>query len=89
MTIADPITPIDIQYHLKKKGITQKQLAEQLQVSEMSISNVINFNMVSDRLMRAVADAIGMKPELVFAWYYHGERRRPRLFEASGSIHAA
>lgn len=83
MIISEPITPIDIQYLLKKKGITQKALAVKYGKSEMAISDVINFRLVSDTLMKAIAGEIGMKPEKVFAWYFNGKKERPRLFNGA------
>ncbi|MBC2712669.1 MAG: hypothetical protein HGJ94_17285 [Desulfosarcina sp.] len=73
MTITDPITPTDIQYFLKKKGITQRSLAEKYGKSEMIISDVINFRRVSRPLMTVIAKEIDMKPETVFAWYFEGK----------------
>jgi transcriptional regulator with XRE-family HTH domain len=63
-------TPLDIQYHLRKRGITQKQLAQKLKVSDMAISYVIRGKLVSKRLMVAIADAVEMPPEDVFHWYF-------------------
>lgn len=63
-------TPLDIQYQLKKRGITQKQLASAMNVSQMAISYVIRRKLVSRRLMVAVAEAIEMSPEDVFHWYF-------------------
>lgn len=83
MTITEPITPIDIQYLLKKKGITQKELAIKYGKSEMAISDVINFRLVSGPLMKAIAEEIGMAPETVFAWYFNAKRQRPRLFNGA------
>ena len=81
MIASEPITPADIQYLLKKRGLTQKELAIKYGKSEMAISDVINFRMVSRPLMNAIAKEIGMRPEVVFAWYFNGDRSRPRLCE--------
>ncbi len=62
--------PIDIQYKLKKRKITQKALALQIGVSPITISNVIIGERISDRVMRAVAAAIGEDHRKVFDWYY-------------------
>ena len=72
-------TPARIQYLLKEAGVTQRQIAEELGVSEMSVSDVVNFRMVSKRLMSDVARRIGADPRAVFAWYFSQDRpRRPR-----------
>jgi len=81
MHINEPITPIDIQYLLKKRGITQKKLADKYGKSPMTISDVINFRRVSKPLMKAIAQEIDMQPEVVFAWYYNGHGRRAHLYQ--------
>jgi lambda repressor-like predicted transcriptional regulator len=78
MITTGPLSTDDIQRMLRKKGITQKQLAEKYGKSEMSISRVINFKMTSEPLMKAIAKEIGMSPEVVFAKYYNWPKRRPR-----------
>ena len=78
MTDTGPLSTVDIQYLLKKNGITQKELADKFGVSEMTVSRVINFKMTSERLMRAIAREIGMSPKVVFAKYYNWPKRRPR-----------
>ena len=62
--------PIDIQYELKKRGIMQKDIARAVGVSDNVISKVVNKHMVSDRVMRAVAKAIGRNHRKVFPEYY-------------------
>ncbi|MDX9820646.1 MAG: helix-turn-helix transcriptional regulator [Syntrophales bacterium] len=54
----------------QKKGITQKSLAQKIGVSDISVSDVINDHRVSDRIMRAIAEAIGSDVRLVFPKYY-------------------
>jgi len=67
--------PIDIQYQLKKRGIMQKDIARALSVSDNVISRVVNKQVVSDRIMRAVAAAIECDPEDVFSEYYRPPER--------------
>jgi len=62
--------PLKIQYELKKRGISQKQIAIDNKVSEMTVSKVINRSMVSDRLMKAISELIGEDHRLVFPEYY-------------------
>ena len=69
-------TPARIQYLLKERGITQKRIAQEEGVSEMSISDVIHHKLVSNRLMRAVARRIGADHRAVFSWYY--DQKRPQ-----------
>ena len=68
--------PADIQAALKRKGITQKEIAEDLKVSEMAVSLVVNQIMVSDRLMRAIADRVEKDPLVIFSKYYLSAAKR-------------
>ncbi len=86
MTITGPITPLDIQYLLKKKGLTQRQLADKLGKSPMAISDVINFRRVSRPIMQAISKEIGMEPEVVFAWYFNGTGRRAHLYKGASRV---
>ena len=70
-------TPALIKAQLKKAGITQKQIAREEGRSEMSVSDVINFKMVSKPLMRAIARRLGVNHRVVFAWYF-GQQKRTR-----------
>lgn len=70
--------PLDIQHKLKKRGISQKEIAGAEGVSEMSISKVIRREMVSDRLMKAVSRAIGQDHRAVFPEYYFSKKRRQK-----------
>lgn len=58
--------PLRRQYELKKKGITQKALAEELGVAEMSVSNVLRGKMVSRRIMKAISEKLGKDIRVVF-----------------------
>jgi len=62
--------PIDIQSRLKKRGISQKEIAIDAGVSEMAISLVIRKLSVSDRLMKMIAGRIEMDHREVFPEYY-------------------
>ncbi|MBW1666880.1 MAG: helix-turn-helix domain-containing protein [Deltaproteobacteria bacterium] len=68
--------PADIQARLKKRGITQKEIADELGVTEVAVSKVINKSSVSDRIMKAVARGIGEDHRAVFPEYYFGKSRR-------------
>jgi transcriptional regulator with XRE-family HTH domain len=70
------MTPLKRQYALKKRGITQTKIARDLGVSNMSVSDVIHGRLVSDRIMRAVAEAIGEDVRIVFSEYYLKPPRR-------------
>lgn len=61
---------LERQYALKKKGITQHKIATDLGVADVSVSDVINGNRVSDRIMRGIAASIAEDVRLVFPDYY-------------------
>jgi len=65
--------PLDIQYQLKLRGITQASIARELGVSEMHVSAVINKQRISDRVMKAVAHKIRRDHRNVFSEYYDGK----------------
>ena len=72
--------PADIQAELKKNRVTQSSIAQNLGVSEFHVSAVIHNPDVrqSDRVMRAVAKAIGRDHREVFPTYYFRLKRRSR-----------
>jgi len=70
------MTPNRIQFELKERRIQQKKIAQQLGVSEMTVSRVIHQQLISDRVMRAVAEAIGRDHRAVFPEYYFSEAQR-------------
>ena len=78
------MTPKQIQKTLKERKVTQKALARKLGISEMGVSRVINRLNVSNRVMTAVAGAIGKPKEQVFPEYYLGPRKR-RTSKAMGT----
>jgi len=70
------MTPEQIQTALREKETTQKAIAGKLGVSEMSVSKVIHGVIVSDRIMAAVARAVGKSKTQVFPDYYFGPKLR-------------
>ena len=72
------MTPLEIQFELKKKEITQKEIALDLGVSEMGVSLVINKISISDRIMKAISRAIKMDHRAVFPEYYFRLKSRKR-----------
>ena len=72
------MTPLEIQFELKKKEITQKEIALDLGVSEMGVSLVINKMTVSDRIMKAVSKSIKMDHRAVFPEHYFKLKSRKR-----------
>ena len=60
----------DIQAELKKRGLTQKKVADDLGIKPMAVSDVINKNRISIRIMRHVAKLIGRDHREVFPEYF-------------------
>lgn len=55
---------------LADNGYTQKSLAKEIKRSENSVSRTIHRKMISDYIMRAIAERIGKQPHEVFPEYY-------------------
>jgi lambda repressor-like predicted transcriptional regulator len=62
--------PADIKATIRKKGLTQERIARQIGVTPMTVSEVINKRLVSDRVMRGIAAALGKDHRVLFSWYY-------------------
>lgn len=69
--------PADIQSELKKAGVTQAEIAEELGVSPFHVSAVIH-GRASDRVMRNISEKIGRNRHEVFPFYYFRRHRRKR-----------
>lgn len=70
------MTPDEIKNALKKNKTTQKAIANKLGVTQMALSYAVNKKMVSDRVMDAVARAVGKDKAEVFPEYYFGPKHR-------------
>jgi len=69
------MTPDEIKKAIRK-NTTQKAIANKLGLTEMGVSCVVNKKSVSDRVMKAVARAIGKDKAEVFPEYYFGPKHR-------------
>lgn len=76
------MSPLKIQYELKKRGITQKQIADEEGKSEMTVSQTIRRKITSRPMMEAISRRIGEKPEIVFPDKY-GKAQRKRCPKAA------
>lgn len=54
----------------RRKQVTMSSIARELGVSHVSVINVINKTAISNRIMEAVARAIGKDKEYVFPEYF-------------------
>ena len=70
--------PAEIQAELKKREITQKEIAQDLGVSQFHVSEVINKHRVSNRVMRHVAKIINRDHREIFPEYYFSKKRRSK-----------
>jgi len=61
---------IRLELFKRRKQITMASIARELGVSHVAIINVIDKKMVSNRIMEAVAQAIGKDKEYVFPEYF-------------------
>jgi len=68
--------PAEIQAELKKREITQRQIAEELGVSQFHVSEVINKHRVSNKVMRHIAKLINRDHREIFPEYFFSKKRR-------------
>jgi len=68
--------PEDIKAALRKQGVTQAKLAEQLNVDESTVSQIIHSRR-SRRIEKAIARVLKSKPEVLWPdrYHQHGKRR--------------
>jgi lambda repressor-like predicted transcriptional regulator len=81
MKSAKPIagmSPVDIRIEMLKRGVSQSALARQERVRPVSIYRTIEGTLVSDRLRKAIANAIEKDIRLIWPDpYYYGDPRKP------------
>jgi transcriptional regulator with XRE-family HTH domain len=75
------VNHLQIKYTLEFKGVSMRSIAKKLGVSPNAVSLVCKKEIVSDRIMTAVADAMGVPKEFVFDEHYlshsqDGQKRR-------------
>ena len=58
--------PEKIKYELRSRGLTATVIAEQVGVSPSTVSQVINYGHTSQRVMSAIAKAIGKTVEEIW-----------------------
>ena len=66
----------DIQAALKKRGYTQKDVADELGLSPMTVSDVVRKVRISARVMCHIAKLIGKDPREVFPEYFLSPPKR-------------
>ena len=70
--------PADILYQLLRAGITQADIARGLNVTQPVVSQVIYGTVVSDRVRRAIAEAINTDIKRIWpSSYLYSEPRKP------------
>jgi transcriptional regulator with XRE-family HTH domain len=70
------MTPNKIIYLLKEKGVAQKDIAAELGIWPINVSNVIHRKIVSDRVMKKIAEKLGCNYWDVFPEYYKQKPKR-------------
>jgi len=70
------MSPAYRQFLLKSKGITQKQIAVELDVVDMCVSKEINDKYHSHRVRCGIAEKIGLPVDQVFPEYYKNPPKR-------------
>lgn len=80
------MTPEYRQYLLKKKGVTQKQIAQDLGISQMSVSKDMHDDPRSHRTRCYIAKKLGMPVDQVFPDYYSRPPRRTTSKRATTAV---
>jgi len=80
------MTPEYRQYLLKKKGITQGQIAQELGISQMSVSKDMNDDPRSHRTRCHIAKKLGLPVDQVFPDYYGRPPRRKTSKRATSAV---
>jgi predicted transcriptional regulator len=82
------MTPEQITDRIRACGSSHKKIADELGISQVAVSLVINRSSVSDRTMRAIARKIKHPVEEVFPEYYLAEpkTKRSKAFGPKGRI---
>lgn len=70
------MTPLEIQFELRKRDITQISIANELGVSGMMVSLVIRKLSTSERIIESIASKINRDPRAIFPEFYNNPRRR-------------
>jgi len=90
------MTPLDIRIAILRAGTTQAAIAraatgDGLTCSKEMVCRVIDGKVVSDRIRRAIADAIGIPAETIWRSYYlsYEPCRRGRRFSQGNRSTAA
>lgn len=78
--------PADIQSLLKKAGITQRQIAEELGVTTFHVSEVVNKHRVSTRIMAHIATRIGKPLDRVFPEYFRPKGSRVTVRSSRSAV---
>lgn len=68
---------IRTEFHRKRKECSMASIGRSVGVSRVAVHRVIDRHFVSDKIMRAIADALGKNVSYVFPEYYLS-RRGPR-----------
>ena len=72
------MNPIEIQFELKRRGITQKALAEELGMHPVNVSRVILGKLNSARGIDFISAKIERDPREVFPAYFDHKKKQTR-----------
>lgn len=66
----EPMHPADIKAALEKQGVTQRSIADELDISDVSVNNVINGKATSQRIAKLIAAKIGKQVDDIWPGRY-------------------
>lgn len=72
------MSPTEIRVEMLRHNVNQAAIAREVKVSRTTVGKVIDNLTVSDKVRRAIAEAIGMSVERIWpSTYLHGGPRKP------------
>ena len=79
------MTPVEIQFEIRRRGYSQRSLAREWGYDEMSISRCINKKprAVTAPLVDRISRLIEADPKAVFPEYFEARKRKPRRPKAA------
>lgn len=73
-TTVEPMHPADIKAALEKRGLNQKIIAKQLNISDVTVNGVIYGRITSRRIAEHISEKIGLDIETIWPGrYQNGE----------------
>lgn len=77
------MTPIERQFELRKRGITQRAIAKEIGMHEITIGRIMLGQLKSPRGIEFISAKIGCDPQVVFPEYFNQDDNKGRRRKAA------